>query len=451
MAVYLSNEMLCHIFSYLEDDTASLTAAALTSRQWFDCGIQSLWKEENGNRLVRIDPSRRDLYGRCIRKLQLDGYLCQGGDSKTRAQASARFRALDAKLSERGRLNAQWVTFLNDYNWSSLREISFSKVYVDQALLEHLGNTCRGLRSLRLFHAINFQPADFLRLLEQLPSLTAIHFCEGTRNLITSEVFAYLANRRIIQVLTMKEPLQRAIMENEAATSKSFQDLRSANLNLVIGSMDRFVTVMPGITSLSLELWWTDTKMFKTLSRLERLQTLSITIAYKLEMPPEHILPICNIKSLKKLCVQGKSENLRAFKFRDSDFDSLVSQLNDLEELSFLVACDMSFASLKSLSRHCRFLRHLRLLPSNWDFDALFSNASEEPLFPHLESVNTVPEWNTMPFVDDVSRSIIAREKAMLFRFHMPNLNTMTATVHGEFEKEVLEIWTELKRNAVNP
>jgi hypothetical protein len=188
--------------------------------------------------------------------------------------------------------------------------------------------------------------------------------------LFTNELAAHLANRKIFRKLNIRQALRAETISYISANVESpFVALKKLCAVVPSGSVPLLVPMLGNVTALELRFYDDGSDILGQIPSLTRLQSLILLFYYDTSFSSAQFLSLKTLLNLERLCIRTRRKKrnrqrpaVRA-EFYDAHFDDLTSALPSLTRLTFEFQCNLSAATLVSLSIKCPALEHCKLYP----------------------------------------------------------------------------------------
>ena len=377
-------DILLHILQYLEHDRTSLCSAILVKSGWVEEGTNVLWRRPPVTALAFVAESRRQVYATKIHELYFSGDREGAHHVTFRHLRFPRLKRISIDFYKSDGDKKLWI---GQYLQPSL---VYFHLYggdpVEEDLLGLLRTRCPRLRGVLIDRPRNgLDPERFLGFLKNCRSVTTMIFLIGMDDLITDEVFLYLAGRDNIEELGLGKGFKRATIENVLEQIPDpFKALRQLTVRVESCAVASLALAAKSVWRLNLGVEDNGCEVLQTIASLTNLSFLEVTFLCERKISSAELMALRSLTQLRRLDLQPIDTQLHALTLTDEDFGRLMSSFRGLQHLCFLVQTNLTIAAIKSLGRHCVSLEHCEMFGS-YDLDAL--SYCRAPLFPCLEQL----------------------------------------------------------------
>lgn len=380
-------EILYQILGYLKCDSRSLASAILVNKLWFECAIRFLWYKPPLGALLALPKHRLQFYASQIYDLDLSAARVDDHEKLKDVQfTSARKVCIDAYRVEIGR-----KTYVNQYLQPQLEELLVFGADLEPDFFEHLKTNCRRLNKFLLDSPGCKVTADMLLdYLQASPALEHLEFEVGLDNLLTDDVLAHFGSCNNLESLVLAKVTVGMMETMCQGGSQPFDSLVHFGST---GISAPAISVLAGYASKTLEMLELyindkDASLFHALSLCPHLTLLRLEFPQmELEAQSHHFMKLQTLKKMESLYLDSSNcGNLIVRGFGDSEFDKLFSNFPLLTTLEFCPHTSITYASIRSLSKHCPLLETL-ITPLSLDVLDL----NKDPrlaILPELNSLN---------------------------------------------------------------
>ncbi|KAG9646119.1 hypothetical protein KCU64_g10649, partial [Aureobasidium melanogenum] len=158
-------ELQQEIFSYLDEDDASLFAVVQASKTWYHHCIRMLWRESTQKRLAKVPTSdRRQHYANLILDLDVDDDLSHKSCDELEFPSLKILRFVERSWP---------VSKLRRYLLAGLHALHYEDCEPDEATLEMLKSCPNQVQAFEIMlpDSSNMSPDHFMSILQSLPAL----------------------------------------------------------------------------------------------------------------------------------------------------------------------------------------------------------------------------------------------------------------------------------------
>ncbi|CAH0017585.1 unnamed protein product [Clonostachys rhizophaga] len=450
-------EILSEVFAILhgQEDFSSLASAARANSLWFTCATDILWSQVKGDAITsiaNIADSRRQLYASKVEGIKFDG---NKRDMPTDLPDLC-FNKIKSILFSVYWLPQGSAQLIKPYIQPSLESFVFyGEDFVDEILLQ-LQSTCHRLQVLLIdntemdFRRPKLTGETLFRLISQTRTLRDLSLCCGG---ISDELFFCVSGLENLSALSWCDDLTPELLSRTVAQNPNhFLSLDSFSMPYALPSISvsYIATMLPNITKINLGFGDSEYDMLTQLSTIENLTELECLFYCNASFSAPQILSLKALSKLTKLSIRFGCDFDRrdtTSPFGDAEFHEMISALPGLQCLQMEFKCDLTAASLLSLSA-CPKLDHFSMRRGlRCDLRSLLAQAGEEPLHPHLGTLYLarISTDNTehvgLKSSTTHYASISARDLAcQIFKyfpkledFDVEDMNSHDGLVHNEF------------------
>ncbi|KJZ74699.1 hypothetical protein HIM_05816 [Hirsutella minnesotensis 3608] len=434
-------EILINIFECLLHDAASMRAAICVAKHWFTCGTDVLWRRAPCEALAALPQARRQVYASKITSLAFSG------DEESEYHAlfrnlelsSLREVSIDAYHPESGGLQ------LRQYLQPPLESFAFYGGDLDDSLLQRLQTTCWRLKRILIDSpGSTITASSFLEFVSGCKHLEQIDLLHGVHHLLNDDLLVHLAQRpNLVSLGVGKEWTPQLIHHISTIISRPFPSLRTLDVAISSETVPSLVSLIGGVTKLGLDVKDGQGDVISPIATLQGLRRLDLSFGAPKELSRDEILALKNLSRLEDLIIgptdSDDAGNVTAFNtgFSNKDFDELVSSLRLLRHLNFMIQCDLSYAVVLSLAKHCPLLEECTM-PQVLDFEGFRSEAKDGVVLPKLQVLDL---GGVRPIGQDEPQTS-PEELISLMRSWFPRLQEMYVSSDDDFSEVVASAFT---------
>lgn len=358
----------------------SLRNAILVNHEWAEAGSHILWKSPPAAALAAIAPDRRQYYANKIIDLCFDD-VNEGKLHATFKNLS--FPRLKTTYIERVKLKKHEKLYLAQYMQPQVWAFYFMGGGFCENALTTLASGCPALEEITFDDPIEAYNKDrYLEFLKNCKSLGSICLGHGWTELLTSELFAGLADHEILYRLDIRPLVEDyTIQEALSMISNPFCNLQNLHLRLESQFVARLASVATSLTVLFLIIEDSEHDALAGLGPLSNIVHLELTYLDDTELSPQGFRALESMQGLKTLLLESRGALLDAIWMDDSLFAEFTSKLPNLTSLDLQLDSDITIEALTSLATSHPKMDSFDIFG---EFDLSDWARLTQPLFPNL-------------------------------------------------------------------